>query len=92
MADKGFLVADLLPPDVGLNIPPLISSKRQMTLSEFDRTQQVAGPRIVIEMVNEQLKNFRVLQGVLPLSEAHLIEQMIFICTAFTNLYDPLLK
>lgn len=92
LADKGFTVADLLPSDIGLNMPPFISKSRQMTKNEFFKTQQIASSRIVVEMKMEQIKNFRVLQTVLPLSEAHLAEQMILICTAMTNLYDPLLK
>ena len=92
LADKGFTVADLLPSDIGLNMPPFVSSSKQMTREEFFKTQQIASPRIVVEMKMEQIKNFRLLQTVLPLSEAHLAEQIIVICAAMTNLYEPLLK
>ena len=34
MADKGFTVEDLLPPDVGMNVPPRIPGHRQMTDKE----------------------------------------------------------
>ena len=92
MADKGFKIKYLLPPDVGLNMPPLIGRDRQMTAEEFFKTQEVAGPRIVIEMANEQVKNFRILQGTFPLSEVHLFEQIAFLCCAWSNLYEPILK
>ena len=91
MADKGFTVEDLLPADVGLNIPPRIPGHRQMTTHEFFQTQGIASARIVVEMKMEQIKNYRILNGTLPLSEAHLAEQMVFICTALTNLLPPLL-
>ena len=92
MADKGFTVGDLLPPGIGLNMPPRIPGIRQMTSKEFFQTQSIASARIVVEMKMEQIKNYRVLQGTLPLSESHLAEQLIMICAAFTNLLPPLLK
>ncbi len=45
-----------------------------MTEEEFFKSREIAGPRIVIEMVNEQVKNFRILQGVYPLSQIHTLE------------------
>lgn len=77
----------MLPGHIGLNMPPFIASNAQMTQKEFFKTQQIAAPRIVVEMKMEQIKNFKILQNVLPLTEAHLAEQMIVICTAITNLY-----
>lgn len=92
LADKGFTIGDLLPGHIGLNMPPFIASNAQMTQKEFFKTQQIAASRIVVEMKMEQLKNFKIVQNVLPLTEAHLAEQMIVICTAITNLNHPLLK
>ncbi|XP_071127340.1 uncharacterized protein [Mytilus edulis] len=92
MADKGFTVEDLLPADVGLNMPPRVSTKKQMSHLEFFKTNSIASARIVVEMKMEQIKNYNILNSRLPISEAHLSEQMIFICAAFTNLLPPLLK
>lgn len=92
LADKGFTIGDLLQGHIGLNMPPFIASNAQMTQEEFFKTQQIAAPRIVVEMKMEQIKNFKIVQNVLPLTEAHLAEQMIVICTATTNLNHPLLK
>lgn len=92
MADKGFTIEDLLPPDINLNVPPKIPSNRQMTEDEILITMYIASARIIVEMKMEQIKNYRILQGVMPLSEAHLAEQIIFLCTAWTNLLPPLFK
>lgn len=92
LADKGFTIGDLLPGPIGLNMPPFIASNAQMTQKEFFKTQQIAAPIIVVEMKMDQIKNFKIVQNVLPLTEAHLAEQMIVICTAITNLYTLLLK
>lgn len=92
LADKGFTISDLLPADVGLNKPPSVSSTKQMTADKFFKTQQIAQTRIVVEMKMEQIKNFKILQTILPLSEAHLADRIILICTAMANLYEPLLR
>ena len=92
MADKGFTIEDLLPADVDLNIPPRIPTSRQMTQDEFFKTQAIASARIVVEMKMEQVKNYRIPGNTLPLNEAHLAEQMAFICIAWTNLLPPLMK
>lgn len=92
MADKGFTIEDLLPEDIHLNMPPKIPSSRPMSEAEVFKTQHIASARIVVEMKMEQAKNYRCLQGILPLSEVHLVEQMAFICFAWTNLLPPLFK
>lgn len=56
-----------------------------MTQTEFFMTQQNATPRIVLEMKMEQIKkDFKILQNVRALTEAHLAEQMIVIHTPIT--------
>ncbi|XP_063418869.1 uncharacterized protein LOC134701663 [Mytilus trossulus] len=92
MADKGFTIEDLLPADIGLNVPPRVSTKRQMSSKDFFKTTNIASARIVVEMKMEQIKNFNILNSGIPLSEAHLSEQIVLICTALTNLLPPLLK
>ena len=92
MADKGFTIEDLLPTSVGLNMPPRIPGQRQMTDTEVFQTTGIATPRIVCEMKMEQAKNYRIISCVMPLSEAHLAGQMIFLCFAWTNFQPPLLK
>lgn len=92
LADKGFTVGDLLPGHIELNMTPFISTSSQMTKQQFFQTQQIAAPRIVVEMKMEQIKNFKIIQNRLPLTEVHLVEQIIVICAAMTNLYSPLMK
>ena len=92
-ADKGLTINDLLSDTVQLNVPTKDTISRQMTANEVFKTAHIASSaRIVIEMKNEQSKNFRCLQGIISLSEAHLAEQMAFIRFAWTNLYPPPLK
>lgn len=45
MADKGFLIQDLLTPiGVRLNVPPLLSSKRQIPADDVLLTKKIAHP------------------------------------------------
>jgi hypothetical protein len=53
MADKGFTIEDLLPADVGLNVPPRVSSQRQMSAEQFFETNAIASARIVFEIKME---------------------------------------
>ncbi|CAG2208365.1 unnamed protein product [Mytilus edulis] len=87
MADKGFTIEDLLSPDIGLNVPPRVSTKHQMSSSEFFKTSNVAAARIVIEMKMEQVKIFQIFNSILSLPEAHLAEQIAIICISWTNFF-----
>ena len=91
MADKGFEVHDLLEDGTELITPPKVSSKGQMSDTEFFATVDVAEPRIVVEMKMEQAKNFKILQGPIPISRIATVEQIIYNCFALTNLLPPLL-
>lgn len=92
MVDKGFTIGDMLSPDIGLNVPPRVSSKQQMSSKEFVKTYNIPTARIVIEMKMEQIKNYHILNSGIPINEAHLSEQIVLICISLTNLPPPLLK
>lgn len=77
LADKGFIIPDLLQADIGLNMLPFVSFSKQMTVEEFFKPQQIVQPRIVVEMRMEQIKTFKILQTILPLSEANFAKQII---------------
>lgn len=60
-------IEDLFPPGVTLNVPPRIQNHRQKTATQFFQTQGIALARIVVEMKIKQLKNYRTLNGTLPI-------------------------
>lgn len=64
LADKGFIISDLLQADIGLNMLPFVSFSKQMTVGEFFKPQQIVQPRIVVEMRMEQIKTFKTLQTI----------------------------
>ena len=91
MADEGFLIQDLLDPlGVTLNMPPKRDSNRQLSRQEVEQTRRIAAVRIHVERKMEQIKNFRILQGVIPATEWHNANNIVLICAALSNLETPL--
>lgn len=92
MADKGFTIQDLLPLGTSLNIPPFLGQFEQMSPENVIRTQQIASVRIHVERAINRIKNYRIWNGVIPLSLFGLVNQMWSICSFLSNLQDPLIS
>ena len=93
MADKGFDIQHLLAPKKEiLNIPPFMGRKEQLTLQEEADTQRIASVCIHVERAIERIKNYRVLQGVIPISIHAQLDQIWFICCMFTTFLRPLVE
>ncbi len=90
MADKGFLIHDLLPQGVSLNIPPFLINP-QFTESEAKFTTKLARARVHVERVIKRIKSFEILKNI-----PHHFQQsapMIFqVRAALVNLQTPLIK
>ena len=91
MADKGFIniEGDLQKLGVKLYVPPL-KTNTQLSKSDVEKTRRIASARIHVERKMEQIKNFRILHGVLPLSLSKSANEIFFVCAALTNLLPPL--
>lgn len=90
MADKGFTISDLTTPrGIHLIIPPF---KRKSTFSkrEVHNTKDIAQARIHVECEMERIKNFRIFEGVLPISMSARASKIWKICVYLTNLHPPL--
>ena len=74
MADKGFLISDLTTTKgVHLIIPPFKRKKKPLSKSEVQQTRDIANLRIHVEREMERIKNFRILQGIMPITMVGLI-------------------
>ena len=63
MADKVFLIQDLLAPK-GINVSPLLQSKSQMpTDRDAVATKKIAQPRVHAERAIGRVKELRILQN-----------------------------
>ncbi|XP_061178177.1 uncharacterized protein LOC133186841 [Saccostrea echinata] len=91
MADKGFTIADLLEKrQCSLNIPPFRGTSNQFSTDEVFKTQEIAQLRIHVERSIGRVKNFHVLEGVIPLTMVHFITKIFQVCCWLTNLDYPL--
>lgn len=93
MVDKGFIhiKGDLSQRGVKLYCPPFLT-KNQFTKKEVESTRRIASARIHVERKMEQIKNFRILQGVIPISLCDIVDEVFFVCASLTNLLPPLVK
>jgi hypothetical protein len=71
---------------------PIYLTKGQFTKEEVECTRRIASARIHVERKMEQIKNFRILQGTLPLALSQVADDIFFVCSAMTNLVPPLVK
>ncbi|XP_065919410.1 uncharacterized protein [Dysidea avara] len=91
MADKGFLIQDLLAPlGVRLNVPPLVCSKQQMPMKDVVVTKKIAQLRVHVERAIGRVKEYRILQGVIPSAMWDSLNEVIYVCCMLTNLSPPL--
>ena len=91
MADRGFDIGGILPPGCHLNIPPFKGIRDQLTADEVQETARIASVRIHVERAIGRIKNYHILEGTLPLSLAHVADQIFFVCAYLTNFLTPLL-
>ncbi|WAR17919.1 hypothetical protein MAR_032513 [Mya arenaria] len=77
--------------DVKLYCPPF-KTKEQFTKEEVNLTRRNASARTHVERKMEQLKNFRILQVVMPLALNKIADKIIFVCGALTYLLPPLVS
>lgn len=91
MADKGFLITDLTTPKgIELIIPPFKRNNRQFLPHEVRATKDIANLRIHVERQMERIKNFRIVQGVMPITMSKKSSKIWKICVRLTNLQPPL--
>ena len=92
MADKGFTIDDLLPPGVGLNIPPFVGMQDQMSAEDVVKTQSIASLRVHVEQAINKIRNFRIWDGIVPLNLFGIVNQMWTVCAMLCNLQKPIIS
>ena len=91
MADKGFLIQDLLSKhNASLVIPPFLGPRGKFTKEEVSETQDIARLRIHVERAIRRIKEFHIFDKVLPLSIAGSSTQLWTVCVLLTNFKGPL--
>ncbi|XP_061162591.1 uncharacterized protein LOC133200491 [Saccostrea echinata] len=91
MADKGFLIEDLLDKkQASLIIPPFLGEKGKFSASEVAQTHEIARLRIHVERAIRRIKEYHIFDGVIPLNLAASINQIWTVCAILTNFRGPL--
>jgi len=90
LADKGFLIQDIVPHGVSVNVPPFLN-KGAFTESEARATKAIARCRIHVERANARLKDFRILSFIPSYLRCY-ADVLFQLCAALVNLQFPLIK
>ena len=85
LADKGFLIQDILPNDVSLNIPPFLNNG-VLTESEARKTKSITRARIHVERANARLKDFKILTFI-PYYLRCYADVIFQLCAALVNFH-----
>ena len=93
MADKGFNISDLLiSKGSQLIIPPFLKEQQRFSEKNCKRASDIAKARIQVQQAIAQIKDFRILNGVFPITMKDLLDDIFLICAAITNLAPPLVS
>ena len=93
LADKGFLIQDIVPNGVSVNIPPFLNNGT-FTESEARPTKAIiiiAKCRIHVERANARLKDYKILSFIPSYLRCH-ADILVQLCCALVNLQFPLIK
>jgi len=90
LADKGFLICDILPPNVYLNIPPFLDTP-QFTPEQVLPTETISKARIHIERAIQRIKCYRILDHI-PTSLLLQADCVLKVVASLTNFQYPLIK
>jgi len=87
MADKGFNISDLLlGKGAKLVIPPFLRDKGRFATSNCRKTSNIAKARIHAERAIARLKDFRIIQGNIPLTMKDQLDDIFIIIAAINNI------
>ncbi|XP_068732575.1 uncharacterized protein [Montipora capricornis] len=90
LADKAFLIQDIVPHGVCVNIPPFLNNGT-FTESEVKKTKGIAKARIHVERANARLKDFKILSFIPSYLRCY-ADILFQLCAALVNLQFPLIK
>jgi len=98
MADRGFLIRDLLTERRAyLTIPPFtrtcsFGKGRRLNSNEIKRTRAIANCRIHVERAIQRLKEFKMLSNIIQWSLKPIVNPMLKVAAFLCNFMKPLVK
>ncbi|XDV43509.1 hypothetical protein PO909_011982 [Leuciscus waleckii] len=92
MADRGFLIRDLLYERQVNLIIPHFANQTQLTEEKVTCSRRIANVRIHVERAIRRLKVYKVLSQTLPITLMPKIDKILRICAALVNLHGDLIR
>lgn len=93
MADRGFKIHDVLSfYQCSLAIPPSKHTNLQMRTKDIHITSKIANVRIYVEQAIKRMKDYRILSCEMQIITFPIIDDIVTVCAALTNLLPPLCK
>jgi hypothetical protein len=86
MADKGFLIRDLLTFKKVYLLSPAYCRGPRLSARGTTHTRRIASLRTHVERNILKLKQFRIISGVIPLLLKPMLDRIVFLCAALSNL------
>jgi hypothetical protein len=87
LADRGFTLTELFAlHGVKLVVSSFTKGKSQLSGAEVEESRKIANVRIHIERVIGRIKNFNITNTIIPISQVDLLEDVMIIVCALTNL------
>ena len=87
LADRGFLVSqELAAIGVTLRMPSFTRGKKQLSAMEVHMSKHLSNVRIHVERVIGKMRNFLILQTTIPVNQVKLLDDIVIIVAALTNL------
>ena len=90
LAYKGFLINDIVPVGVSVNIPPFLVH-RKFTKQEILRTKEIARSRIHVERANARIKECSIVSFIPAWLRCH-ADKIVQLVAALIHLQFPLIK
>lgn len=91
MADKGFVIHDLLEPlGCHLVIPAFLKKKKQFSREESRTNKQISNVRVHVERAIKRFKEYHIFNAVVPLTLCGSINQLWSVCCMLSNFKEPL--
>lgn len=92
MADKGFVIQDLLADkQCQLVIPNFLSNNEQFTAAEAEQNKIIANLRVHVERANRRFKEFHLFDTAIPLTLVGTVNQLWTVACLLTNFQGPLI-
>ncbi|CAF2969402.1 unnamed protein product [Rotaria sp. Silwood2] len=91
MSDRGFAL-DHQHSHLNLVHPPFLQDKSQLPLTKVIETRVIARHRIHVERCMGRIKNYKLLNGIIPIKSIYLANFWFYICTFLTIFDEPLVK